>query len=63
MQFRCRLCAGVNFKQVVVTKGDGYYKTAFYTCCGCGVMFVDHEKFGDPNGHRTRQQRQEPPKT
>jgi hypothetical protein len=59
MQFQCRVCAGRNFKEVVVPRGDAYYKTAFYTCCGCGVMFVDHEKFGDPKGYRVGELRQE----
>jgi hypothetical protein len=48
---------------LVRPRNDGtYYKTAFATCCGCGVMFVDAEKFADPKGLSSiKTPRREPP--
>ena len=39
MQFVCPICASTNWREVVVPKGTGYYKTAFAECCGCTAMF------------------------
>jgi hypothetical protein len=45
MEFRCPICSCINFRDVVVPKGSGYYRTAFFECCGCSVMFRDPAKF------------------
>jgi hypothetical protein len=45
MAFTCPICACINFREVVVPKGTGYYKTAFFECCTCSVMFRDPARF------------------
>ena len=45
MQFVCPICASTNWREVVVPKGTGYYKTAFAECCGCSAMFRSAELF------------------
>jgi hypothetical protein len=45
MAFRCPICSHINFKEVVVSRGEGYYRTAFFECCGCSAMFRDPAKF------------------
>jgi hypothetical protein len=45
VRFQCPICTGSNFRDTVVPRGSGHYKTAFYECCGCGVMFRDPKKF------------------
>jgi hypothetical protein len=45
MQFVCPICTGVNWREVVVPKGTGYYKTDFCECCGCSAMFRKAELF------------------
>lgn len=45
MAFRCPICSHINFKDVVVPRGEGYYRTAFFECCTCSVMFRNPEKF------------------
>ena len=45
MAFRCPICSHINLKGVVVPRGEGYYRTAFFECCGCSGMFRDPAKF------------------
>jgi hypothetical protein len=45
MAFSCPICSCINFKDVVVPRGEGYYRTAFFECCGCSAMFRDPVKF------------------
>jgi hypothetical protein len=45
MGFCCAICSHINFKDVIVPRGDGYYRTAFFECCGCSVMFHEPAKF------------------
>src|ERR1039457_5908762 len=45
MQFVCPICAGTSWREVVVPKGGGYYKTAFSECCGCSAMFRSADLF------------------
>jgi len=45
MQFLCPICASTNWREVVVPKGSGYYKTDFCECCGCSAMFRRAELF------------------
>jgi hypothetical protein len=45
MQFVCPICAGTSWREVVVPKDGGYYKTAFSECCGCSAMFRSAELF------------------
>jgi len=45
MAFMCPICKDTNFKDVVVPRGQGYYRTAFFECCGCSAMFHDPAKF------------------
>jgi hypothetical protein len=45
MAFMCPTCKCINFKDVVVPRGNGYYRTAFFECCSCSVMFRDPAKF------------------
>jgi hypothetical protein len=45
MAFMCPICSHINFTDVVVPRGEGVYRTAFFECCGCSVMFRDPAKF------------------
>jgi hypothetical protein len=45
MQFVCPICAGTNWREVVVPKGGGYYRTDFCECCSCSAMFRRAELF------------------
>jgi hypothetical protein len=53
--FVCPICASVNFKDVVVPRGEGHYRTAFYECCSCSVMFHDPAKFSLDRDERAKQ--------
>ena len=50
--FRCPVCLGHAYRQVVVKRADGAdYATAFFMCTGCTSMFIDPGLFaarGDP---------------
>jgi hypothetical protein len=54
MAFRCSICSHINFKDVVVPRGDGCYRTAFLECCGCSVMFRAPEKFSVDRGEKAK---------
>jgi hypothetical protein len=56
MAFMCPICKCINFKEVVVPRGEGYYRTAFLECCGCSVMFHDPEKFSLDRDERARRE-------
>jgi hypothetical protein len=44
--FNCPLCGSNQCLSVVVKRTNGdYYRTAFYRCAGCTVMFLNPEKF------------------
>ncbi len=43
--FRCPICRSQFYKEVVVAKAGGKYKTEFFECSGCTVMFRDPVKF------------------
>ena len=44
--FRCPICRSQFFGSVVVARpGGGKYRTEFYECSGCSVMFRDPVKF------------------
>jgi hypothetical protein len=45
MPFCCPICSHINFKDVVVPRGEGNYRTAFFERCGCSAMFRDPAKF------------------
>jgi len=60
MAFMCPICKSTNFKDVVVPRGEGYYRTAFFECCACSVMFHDPVKFSvdrDEKAKREPEQR------
>jgi hypothetical protein len=46
MAFRCPICSHINFKDVVVPRGDGYYRTAFFECCGLYSIDASSSGFG-----------------
>lgn len=52
MRFVCPICAGTNWREVVVPKGSGYYKTDFCECCGCSAMFRRAELFTVDRGQK-----------
>jgi hypothetical protein len=44
--FRCQLCGSGFFRPVLVPRPDGsHYRTSFYECAGCSVMFIDPKAF------------------
>jgi hypothetical protein len=43
--FRCPICRSHFYKEVVVAKAGGFYKTEFFECSGCSVMFRDPDRF------------------
>lgn len=57
--FRCPLCGSGKYVQVQVRRRDGsWYRTEFYQCFHCTVMFLDPVLFtqqdsSSPNAHRT----------
>jgi hypothetical protein len=54
--FMCPICKCVNFKEVVVPRGEGYYRTAFFECCGCSAMFHDPAKFSVDRDAKARRE-------
>jgi hypothetical protein len=50
--FVCPICASVNWRDVVVPKGGGYYKTDFFECCGCTAMFRKPDLFTVGRGQK-----------
>jgi hypothetical protein len=50
-QWMCRICGYERYYQVVVSKGNNqYYRTQFYACSSCRVMFHCPASF---NAHNT----------
>jgi len=44
MAFRCVICGSFHYQQAVVRRPDGNpYRTDFFHCLGCGVVFVEPE--------------------
>jgi hypothetical protein len=56
MAFCCRICSHINFKDVVVPRGEGYYRTAFFECCGCSVVFRDPAKFSTDRDEKAKRE-------
>jgi hypothetical protein len=54
MALTCPICACI--REVVVPKGAGYYKTAFFECCSCSVMFRDPAKFSVDRDKRAKRE-------
>jgi hypothetical protein len=52
MQFVCPICAGTNWREVVVPKAGGHYRTDFCECCGCSAMFRRAELFTIDRGKK-----------
>lgn len=45
-RFRCPLCGGHFYEQVIVPRdGKPPHRTPFFSCCVCTVMFRDPEQF------------------
>jgi hypothetical protein len=43
---RCPICLKTSYTEVVVKKpGGGHYRTEFFQCSGCSVMFRDPHEF------------------
>ena len=46
VRFSCPHCGSNQCVSVIVRKPNGdYYRTEFYKCAGCTVMFLDPERF------------------
>jgi len=52
MRFVCPICAATAWREVVVPKPGGHYRTDFGECCGCSVMFRKAELFTLSRGTR-----------
>ncbi len=57
MEFICPICASINWREVVVPKGTGYYKTDFAECCGCSAILRRPELFTVGRGASARRRR------
>jgi hypothetical protein len=56
MAFMCPICKCLNFKEVVVPRGQRYHRTAFLECSTCSVMFRDPAKFSVARDEKAKQQ-------
>jgi hypothetical protein len=56
MGFMCPICKCINFKEVVVPRGGGYYRTAFFECCGRTAKFHDPTKFSVDRDEKARRE-------
>jgi hypothetical protein len=53
MAFACPICKCINFKEVVVPRGEG---TTARHCCGCSVMFHNPAKFSVDRDEKARRE-------
>ncbi len=50
--FRCRVCGCDRYVTIEVQRSNGnWYRTPFFKCCGCSVMFEDPLDFAGLRAH------------
>lgn len=50
--YKCPICESDSYVRIVVKKPNGdWYRTAFFQCFGCSVMFTDPKAFTEKRKH------------